>query len=97
MTPDQTEKLKCLISEYSASLTRSDAERELQGAIAERAQKELMIEKKHFTAVAKAHYKDDLQRQRQAAIDQADLFELVVYHEEREQKNDDYLQPVFCP
>lgn len=58
MTPDQTEKLKGLISEYSASLTRSDAERDLQGAISEKAKNELMIEKKHFTAVAKAHYKE---------------------------------------
>lgn len=84
MSPDQTEKLKGLIAEYSDSLARSDAERELQGAIADRAQKELMLEKKHFCAVAKAHSKGDLQRQRQAAIDQADLFEIVVYHEDQE-------------
>lgn len=84
MNADQITNLQKLLSEYDYSLTRMDAEKDLQTAIAARAVVECGLDKKNFAVVAKAMHKGDLHRSRQAAIDQADLFEVVLGDEASE-------------
>ena len=53
-------RLADLLGEYENSLARAEGERELQAAIAAKAEEELHCDKKHFVALAKARAKDKL-------------------------------------
>jgi len=51
-------KLLDLVKEYGDSLLRMDAEKDLQKAIAERAELECQVKPVHFKKSALAYYKD---------------------------------------
>lgn len=78
MNTEQITTLQKLLSEIDNSMTRADAEKDLQAEITLRAARECGVDKKDFAALAKAHHKGDMHIARQRCIDQADLFELII-------------------
>lgn len=78
MNTEQITILQKLLSEIDNSMTRADAEKDLQAEITLRAARECGVDKKDFAALAKAHHKGDMHIARQRCIDQADLFELII-------------------
>ncbi len=78
MNTEQIATLQKLLSEIDNSMTRADAEKDLQAEITQRAARECGVDKKDFAALAKAHHKGDMHNARQRCIDQADLFEIVL-------------------
>ena len=67
-----------LLGEYENSLARAEGERELQAAIAAKAEEELHCDKKHFVALAKARAKDKVFLTRDDLQKQVDLFDLAL-------------------
>lgn len=82
MNTEQITTLQKLLSEIDNSMTRSDAEKDLQAEITLRAARECGVDKKDFAALAKAHHKGDMHMARQRCIDQADLFEIIIEPDE---------------
>lgn len=78
MNTEQITTLQKLLSEIDNSMTRADAEKDLQAEITLRAARECGVNKKDFAALAKAHHKGDMHIARQRCIDQADLFEMIL-------------------
>lgn len=82
MNNEQITTLQKLLSEIDNSMTRADAEKDLQAEITLRAARECGVDKKDFAVLAKAHHKGDMHIARQRCIDQADLFELIIGEDE---------------
>lgn len=82
MNTEHITTLKKLLSEIDNSMTRSDAEKDLQAEITLRAARECGVDKKDFAALAKAYHKGDMHMARQRCIDQADLFEIIIEPDE---------------
>lgn len=78
MNNEQITTLQKLLSEIDNSMTRADAEKDLQAEITLRAARECGVDKKDFSALAKAHHKRDIPNAMRRCIEQADLFEIII-------------------
>ncbi len=65
------------IKEYGDSLLRMDGERELQKAIAERAETDCRVKPAHFKKAATAYFKDKVKELREDISGQLDLLESI--------------------
>ena len=74
MSPDALNKL---LTEYSNSLTRIEAEKDLLKAIAERAEGELSIPAAQFRKLAVDVHKDAIEQSREAMRDMLELYDTV--------------------
>ena len=74
MHPDALNKL---LTEYSSSLTRIEAEKDLLKAIAERAETELSIPAAQFRKLAVDVHKDAIEQSREAMRDMLELYDTV--------------------
>jgi len=74
MHPDALNKL---LTEYSNSLTRIEAEKDLLKAIAERAETELSIPAAQFRKLAVDVHKDAIEQAREAMRDMLELYDTV--------------------
>jgi len=74
MHPDALNKL---LVEYSNSLTRIEAEKDLLKAIAERAETELSIPAAQFKKLAVDVHKDAIEQSREAMRDMLELYDTV--------------------
>jgi hypothetical protein len=74
MSPDALMKL---LAEYSNSLTRIEAEKDLLKAIAERAETELCIPAAQFRKLAVDVHKDAIKQSREAMRDMLELYDTV--------------------
>ena len=74
MHPDALNKL---LTEYSNSLTRIEAEKDLLKAIAERAETELSIPAAQFKKLAVDVHKDAIEQSREAMRDMLELYDTV--------------------
>ena len=74
MSPDALNKL---LTEYSNSLTRIEAEKDLLKAIAERAETELSIPAAQFKKLAVDVHKDAIEQSREAMRDMLELYDTV--------------------
>ena len=74
MHPDALNKL---LTEYSNSLTRIEAEKDLLKAIAERAETELSIPAAQFRKLAVDVHKDAIEQSREAMRDMLELYDTV--------------------
>ena len=74
MHPDALNKL---LTEYSNSLTRIEAEKDLLKAIAERAETELSIPAAQFRKLAVDVHKDAIEQSREAMRDMLELYNTV--------------------
>ena len=74
MHPDALNKL---LAEYSNSLTRIEAEKDLLKAIAERAETELSIPAAQFRKLAVDVHKDAIEQSREAMRDMLELYDTV--------------------
>ena len=74
MHPDALNKL---LVEYSNSLTRIEAEKDLLKAIAERAETELSIPAAQFRKLAVDVHKDAIEQSREAMRDMLELYDTV--------------------
>jgi len=74
MSPDALNKL---LTEYSNSLTRIEAEKDLLKAIAERAEGELSIPAAQFQKLAVDVHKDAIEQSREAMRDMLELYDTV--------------------
>jgi 3-methyladenine DNA glycosylase AlkC len=70
--------LQTLIKEYSDSLLRADAEKDLQKQIADRAETELKVKPTTFKRVAAAFHKDKAKLVRDDLAEQVDLFDQLM-------------------
>jgi len=77
MTADLREKLLTFIKEYGDSLLRIDAEKDLQKAIAERAELECHVKPAHFRKSATAYFKDKVKSLREELGEQMDLLDTI--------------------
>lgn len=75
--PEITQSLRALITEYSNSLTRIEAEKDLLKAIAERAETELSIPAAQFRKLAVDVHKDAIEQAREAMRDMLELYDTV--------------------
>ena len=69
--------LNKLLTEYSNSLTRIEAEKDLLKAIAERAETELSIPAAQFRKLAVDVHKDAIEQSREAMRDMLELYDTV--------------------
>ena len=69
--------LNKLLTEYSNSLTRIEAEKDLLKAIAERAETELYIPAAQFRKLAVDVHKDAIEQSREAMRDMLELYDTV--------------------
>lgn len=74
MHPDALNKL---LTEYSNSLTRIEAEKDLLKAIAERAETDLSIPAAQFRKLAVDVHKDAIEQAREAMRDMLELYDTV--------------------
>ena len=74
MSPDALNKL---LVEYSNSLTRIEAEKDLLKAIAERAETELSIPAAQFRKLAVDVHKDAIEQSRETMRDMLELYDTV--------------------
>ncbi len=77
MTTDISKKLTGFLTEYSNSLTRIDAEKDLLKAIAERAETELAIPAAQFRKLAVDVHKDAIEQSRESMRDMLELYDTV--------------------
>ena len=70
--------LKDFIKEYSDSLLRADAEKDLQKQIADKAESDFQIKPAAFKKVAAAFYKDKAKSIRDDLQEQVDLFDQLI-------------------
>ena len=75
--PEITQSLRALLTEYSNSLTRIEAEKDLLKAIAERAETELSIPAAQFKKLAVDVHKDAIEQSREAMRDMLELYDTV--------------------
>ena len=75
--PEITQSLRALLAEYSNSLTRIEAEKDLLKAIAERAETELSIPAAQFRKLAVDVHKDAIEQSREAMRDMLELYDTV--------------------
>ena len=75
--PEITQSLRALLTEYSNSLTRIEAEKDLLKAIAERAETELSIPAAQFRKLAVDVHKDAIEQSREAMRDMLELYDTV--------------------
>ena len=76
-TTDISKKLTSFLTEYSNSLTRIDAEKDLLKAIAERAETELAIPAVRFRKLAVDVHKDAIEQSRESMRDMLELYDTV--------------------
>ena len=74
---DITQSLRALIDEYSNSLTRVEAEKDLMKAIAERAEKELSIPAGPFRKLALDVHRDAIALARESMRDMLELYDTI--------------------
>ena len=82
MTADLRSQLLTFIKEYGDSLLRIDAEKELQKAIADRAETECQVKPAHFRKSAVAYFKDKVKTLREELGEQLDLLDTIRGDEE---------------
>jgi hypothetical protein len=70
-------KLLDLVKEYGDSLLRMDAEKDIQKAMAERAELECQVKPAHFKKSALAYYKDKVKITRDDLEEQLDLLDVI--------------------
>ncbi len=73
----EVKSLITYVKEYGDSLLRMDGERELQKAIAERAETDCRVKPAHFKKAATAYFKDKVKELREDIGGQLDLLELI--------------------
>ena len=73
-----TPNLKSLITEYSDSMTRMDAEKDLQKQMAEKAEAKFNVKPTVFKKVAGAFHKDKAKDTRDDLAEQVDLFDQLM-------------------
>jgi hypothetical protein len=73
----EVKSLITYVKEYGDSLLRMDGERELQKAIAERAETDCRVKPAHFKKAATAYFKDNVKELREDIGGQLDLLELI--------------------
>ncbi len=73
----EVKSLITYIKEYGDSLLRMDGERELQKAIAERAETVCRVKPAHFKKAATAYFKDKVKELREDISGQLDLLESI--------------------
>lgn len=73
----EVKSLITYVKEYGDSLLRMDGERELQKAIAEKAETDCRVKPAHFKKAATAYFKDKVKELREDIGGQLDLLELI--------------------
>lgn len=73
----EVKPLITFIKEYGDSLLRVEAEKELQKAIAEKAETDCRVKPAHFKKAAMAYFKDKIRDLREDMTEQLDLLELI--------------------
>lgn len=73
----EVKSLITYVKEYGDSLLRMDGERELQKAIAERAETDCRVKPAHFKKAATAYFKDKVKELREDISGQLDLLESI--------------------
>ena len=73
----EVKSLITYVKEYGDSLLRMDGERELQKAIAEKAETDCRVKPAHFKKAATAYFKDKVKELREDISGQLDLLELI--------------------
>ena len=77
LNPEQKKKLQGAIREISASMTRTEAERDLIREIVKEQSQELQIPKKIITKIAKTYHKQSLTQDIQDHEDFVELYDKV--------------------
>ena len=73
----EVKSLITYVKEYGDSLLRAEGEKELQKAIAERAETDCRVKPAQFKKAATAYYKDKVKELRDDLGEQLDLLELI--------------------
>ncbi len=73
----EVKSLITYVKEYGDSLLRMDGERELQKAIAEKAETDCRVKPAHFKKAATAYFKDKVKELREDISGQLDLLESI--------------------
>jgi hypothetical protein len=77
LTPEQTKQLRGAIGEISASMTRTEAERDLIREIVKEQSAQLQIPKKIISKIAKTYHKQSLTQDIQEHEDFVELYDKV--------------------
>jgi hypothetical protein len=77
LTPEQTKQLRGAIGEISASMTRTEAERDLIREIVKDQSQQLQIPKKIISKIAKTYHKQSLTQDIQDHEDFVELYDKV--------------------
>ena len=77
MTAEQRNILLECIKQWGESQERIQGEKNHQDAVSAKVMDELRISEKHFKVLARAHWRDTVQEDREDAEAQADLFALA--------------------
>jgi hypothetical protein len=77
LNPEQKKKLQGAIREISASMTRTEAERDLIREIVKEQSAELLIPKKIINKIAKTYHKQNLTQEIQDHEDFVELYDSV--------------------
>lgn len=77
LTPEQTKQLRGAIGEISASMTRTEAERDLIREIVKEQSQQLQIPKKIISKIAKTYHKQSLTQDIQDHEDFVELYDKV--------------------
>lgn len=77
-SPEDRKKVLGALQEFSASLTRQEAERDLQKEILARLQDEFELPKKPMRKVARVYHKQNLNEFRSEIADVEDIYESIV-------------------
>jgi hypothetical protein len=77
LTPEQTKQLRGAIGEISASMTRTEAERDLIREIVKDQSQQLQIPKKIIAKIAKTYHKQSLTQDIQDHEDFVELYDKV--------------------
>lgn len=73
----EVKSLITYVKEYGDSLLRAEGEKELQKAIAERAEMDCKVKPAQFKKAATAYFKDKVKELREDLGEQLDLLELI--------------------
>lgn len=74
----EVKSLITLIKEYGDSLLRVEAEKELQKAIAEKAENDCRVKPTHFKKAATAYFKDKVKDLHEDTTEQLNLLEQIM-------------------
>ena len=77
LNPEQKKKLQGAIREISASMTRTEAERDLIREIVKEQSAELLIPKKIITKIAKTYHKQNLTQEIEEHEDFVELYDSI--------------------